>query len=315
MTSLAQIHALGDRYPFSEEELEILCRAHDRLMNVHNTDGNFILTLALASPYTTYFVPGDEVRRRVSAIQQTSLLPPATSEALCRVLFSDAFVNLANQGQDAYLEKFVEGIASTGRRGSHPALHMLHALGTALIAVTPESESLSKSANCILIDLAIRLAYAAEVLKMPNLESVQEYVDWHMKGLDSVVQGLVDSLESFAHSKDPVALLESSDDESPSSQSTSMVSGRISTFPCSLHPWPLLCMSCCFIHSMPFPRVVYLRLSCLIGVRNHTLAITKLHPKQNTVTFVPCLLHLGWWELPWRPLSWAVRYVQNSMSS
>ena len=122
LTTLSQIHKLQDRYPFSEEELEILVRCHGHL---ENSEDDFLTKLAFSSPYAYFFLPGDEMKDRVTWLED-HILPMGFPSQLRAAISADPFVTYASEGEDKSLERFIEGIADTGRRGPREALHILY---------------------------------------------------------------------------------------------------------------------------------------------------------------------------------------------
>lgn len=155
ITDIHKLRKLQERYPFNEEELEILVLCHEHLQDSEDQD-DFLMKLAKATPYTFFFLPGDELRDRVNWIED-HILPAGFANGLRAAVSVDAFVNYANQGEDAALERFLEGIADTGRRGSKEALRLLYRL-----LDQPEPEEL--------MDICIRLAVASDALVTPNLD-------------------------------------------------------------------------------------------------------------------------------------------------
>ncbi|KAL3907929.1 MAG: hypothetical protein SGARI_003302 [Bacillariaceae sp.] len=125
LTTLSQIHKLEERYPFNEEELEILVRCYDKIRDAPEAGGDFLENLALSSPYTYFFLPGDEMHDRVAWLEN-HILPMGFPSKLRAAISADAFVTYANEGQDKNLERFLEGIADTGRRGPKEALRVLY---------------------------------------------------------------------------------------------------------------------------------------------------------------------------------------------
>jgi hypothetical protein len=156
ITTLASIKKLEERYPFNEEELEVIARANDHLKDMDNAD-DFLMTLAKALPYAVFFLPWDEMRFRVEWIED-HLLPMGFSSRFRCAISADSFVDYANQGQDKSLERLVEGIADTGRRGSKEALRVTFDILDE--DATPEA----------LLELCVSLAIAAEALIVPTLD-------------------------------------------------------------------------------------------------------------------------------------------------
>jgi hypothetical protein len=155
MTDMHKIRNLQERYPFSQEELEILVRCHDLLENPEDQD-DFLMKLALASPYQHFFLPGDELRERVTWIEDY-LLPPGFANELRAAISVDAFVEYANQGCEKSLERFLEGIANTGRRGVKEVLGLL-------FRFVDQPQPAELTVNCV------RLAIASEALAAPILD-------------------------------------------------------------------------------------------------------------------------------------------------
>jgi hypothetical protein len=156
LTTLTQIHKLEERYPFNEEELEILIRCHDQIRDETSQD-DFLTKMAFSSPYTYFFLPGDEMRDRVSWLED-HVLPMGFSNKLRAAISADPFVTYANEGEGKDLERFLEGVADTGRRGTKEALHIIYEI----IGEEPAAEEL--------LDLCFRLAIASDAMQMPNLE-------------------------------------------------------------------------------------------------------------------------------------------------
>lgn len=157
LTTLTQIHKLQERYPFDEEELEILVRCHDEIESNKDNEENFLLRLALASPYSYYFLPGDELHDRVTWVEDY-VLPMGFSSQLRAAVSADPFVAYANEGEEKSLERFLEGIADTGRRGPKEALRILY-------QIAPDGPSAEE-----LLDLCFRLVIACDALINSNLD-------------------------------------------------------------------------------------------------------------------------------------------------
>lgn len=183
---LTDIHKLEERYPFTEAELEILDRCHDHIRDCKNDD-DFLMKLATASPYSYFFVPGDEMRTRVTWIED-NVLPQGFANELRAAITSDAFVEYANQGEDRSLERFIEGIADTGRRGPKEALRVLFNL-----VDQPRPEELA--------DFCIRLAIASDALVAPSIS--EENVLEKLEAMKASINGLAGSLYEFCKGKEP----------------------------------------------------------------------------------------------------------------
>jgi hypothetical protein len=222
LITLAQLKRLEDRYPFSEEELEILIRCHERLKD-RDDDDDFLMKLALSSPYSYFFLPGDEMRDRVNWIED-HLLPPGFASEFRAAISADPFVEYANQGEDKPLERFLEGVADTGRRGTREALRVLYNL----LGDDATSEGL--------IDLCVRIAVGKEALLTPNLDKKA-----FLKRLDDAkpaIQAISESLEEECYGK-PMSMnvfIDWAEDSLP------MLSTPLSSFVHSLlfhgHPYP-----------------------------------------------------------------------------
>jgi hypothetical protein len=178
ITTQTRIHKLQSRYPFNEEELEILIRCHDQIEDNKDKQEDFLLRLALASPFSYYFLPGDELRDRVTWIED-HVLPMGFASQLRASISADAFVTYANEGEDKPLERFLEGVADTGRRGPREALRVLYAL----VCAFPCAEEL--------MDLCFRLAIACDALTVPNLDK---------KACLKTVEGVEEAILPLVHS-------------------------------------------------------------------------------------------------------------------
>jgi len=186
LVTLTDIHKLEERYPFKEDELEILVRCHELIQDGENRD-DFLMKLALSSPFSHFFLPGNEMRDRVEWIEQ-HILPADFAAQLQAAMQADRFVEYANQGEDKALECFIEGAADTGRRGPKEALRILYQVAGGDNATTVD-----------LIDVCFRLALAADAIALPNLEK-----EVMLKQLDEhkpVVKLLADSVDSSCRGK------------------------------------------------------------------------------------------------------------------
>lgn len=181
ITTEAEIRKLEERYPFNEEELEILARCHDHVKNDADRD-DFLLKLAGASPYTFYFLPGNELRNRIDWIEG-HVLPAGFCSELRAAVSEDAFVDYANQGVNKSFERFLEGIADTGRRGTREALRVLYNIA---------GEDASALEH---VDVALRLAVASDAMSAPNLD--KKLLLHELKDLEPVTESLAKSLEAF----------------------------------------------------------------------------------------------------------------------
>ena len=175
-----RIKKLEERYPFSAEELEILCRCHDQLNSTADRD-DFLIKLAQTSPYQFFFLPGDELRTRVEWIE-CFILPSGFANQLRAAVSMDAFVAYASQGDDKSLEHFLEGVADTGRRGTKEALRFIYRLFD-----QPNPEEL--------IDVCVRLAVASDALVTPilNQEATLLKLSSMRPATESMAQSLRDA--------------------------------------------------------------------------------------------------------------------------
>ena len=179
--TIAAIKSLEERYPFSEAELEVLIRCHDQLSENDNKD-DFLTTLAKAFGYSVFFLPGDEMKDRVEWLEG-HILPMGFSSRLRCAITADSFVDYANQGQGKSLERLIEGIADTGRRGSKEALRVTYDILDE--DATPEG----------LVELCISMAIAAEALIVPNLD--KEFTLQRMQNAEPCVSSMARSLTEF----------------------------------------------------------------------------------------------------------------------
>ena len=152
MSSQAQINKLAERYPFDEEELEQLIRCHSALLDTKNAD-TFLTKIALSSPYSYFFLPGNEMRRRIELIED-KILPFGFGSCIRAAMSVDLFVDCANEG-DLSLERFLEGVADCGQRGHKDALRVIWDCCSYL------GEFEDKLDPAKIVDLCYRLAFAA----------------------------------------------------------------------------------------------------------------------------------------------------------
>jgi hypothetical protein len=161
MSSQAQISKLAERYPFDDEELEQLIRCHAALLDMKNAD-TFLTKIALSSPYSYFFLPGNEMRRRIELVED-KILPFGFGSCLRAAMSVDLFVDCANEG-DITLERFLEGVADCGQRGHKEALRIIWDCCSYII------EFEDKLAPSKIIDVCYRLAIAAEVVVSPDAD-------------------------------------------------------------------------------------------------------------------------------------------------
>jgi TLD len=182
MTSTAQISKLCDRYPFSVEEMEILVRCHYAIQD-EKDDDSFLTKMARSLPYSYFFLPGEEMKKRIQYIED-HVLPMGFSNELRAAISADAFVNYANEEQDLNLERFIEGVADTGRRGPKEALRVLY-------DILPDAMAAS------IIDLCYRLALAAEILVEPAMD--EKAIQEKLHVAEQATKPLVNSLREASH--------------------------------------------------------------------------------------------------------------------
>ena len=182
MSSIAQINKLAERYPFDDEELEQLIRCHAALLDTKNTD-SFLTKMAMSSPYSYYFLPGNEMRRRIELIED-KILPGGFGSCLRAAMSVDLFVDCANEHVDVTLERFLEGVADCGQRGHADSLKIIWNCASYL------GEFEDHLPPSKIIDLCYRLAFAAEVILSPNADA-----DAIIKRLESEHDNAVFSLE------------------------------------------------------------------------------------------------------------------------
>uniref|UniRef100_A0A7S2IAT2 Oxidation resistance protein 1 n=1 Tax=Helicotheca tamesis TaxID=374047 RepID=A0A7S2IAT2_9STRA len=161
MSSQQQINKLLNRYPFDEEELELLFRCHEALVDNEN-ESSFLLKMAKDSPYSFFFLPGDEMKSRVEFMEK-DILPAEFGEKLEGSISSDSFVDYANEGEEKMLELFLEGVAKCcGRRGPNEAFRIIFDCCC---------DGDQKEASCKkLIDLCYRLSICKDILSVPNID-------------------------------------------------------------------------------------------------------------------------------------------------
>lgn len=197
MTSLTQIHKLEDRYPFNEEELEILIKCQSDLASTDHP-GSFLNKLAHCSPYAFFFLPGDPIKNRVDLIEDY-ILPAGFGERLKDAIFSDAFPEIAHSVENqALLETFIEGVADCGRRGPREALRVLFDC----VAGAGNNEAVARDA----ITLCYRLSVAADILVEPKVD--EEALNAHLLNDSVAVDPLTRSLSAAAGNKDVVTRTE-----------------------------------------------------------------------------------------------------------
>lgn len=220
-----------ERYPFNEEELEILLRGHRAVVDNENED-SFVMRLALCSPYSFFFLPDNEMRNRVDFIE-SSVLPMGFDSEFRAAMSADPFVNYANQGDNVPFERFLEGIADAGRRGPKEASVILY-------DILNGSEPTPKD----VIELAFKLSVAADCLVKPMLDKnvVQTMLDNADKACAPLVRSLTEACEGNNLTKE--VFVRWADHTAP------MLSATLSTFVHNM-----------LFHGRPYPlsRVPYVR--------------------------------------------------------
>jgi hypothetical protein len=178
MTSEAYLKKLCNRYPFSIEEMEILVRCHEAMSDESNKDG-FLMKMALCSPFAYFFLPGDEMKKRVNYVEDF-VLPLGFANEFRAAISADAFVSYANEEQDIQLERFLEGVADTGRRGPKETLRVLY-------DVLPDHDAEA------IVGLCYQLALASGILVEPAMD--EKNLQRKLAVMDEAIMSLVRSLK------------------------------------------------------------------------------------------------------------------------
>lgn len=159
MSSEIELNKLADRYPFDISEIEQLIRCYSTITDTKNAD-TFLTKIALSSPYSYFFLPGDEMRRRVELVEE-KILPPGFASSLRAAMSVDLFVDCANEGHPS-LERFLEGVADCGQRGRKEALRVIWDCCSCFEDKIESSK---------IIDLCYRLSVAADVIILPEADA------------------------------------------------------------------------------------------------------------------------------------------------
>ncbi len=178
---LTTLHALQERYPFTEPELEILVRCHEQL---RAEEQSFLVTLATASPYSVFFLPDYTAVDRVTWLEE-HVLPAAFSHQLHTAL-------LKADGEYALpsLERFLESIANTGRRGPREALHVLYRCVEG--SIDPEAA---------VADLVVRLALATQLWYRPEVPDTDVFVPEFQEYHQPTIHRMTDNLRNFTNQR------------------------------------------------------------------------------------------------------------------
>jgi hypothetical protein len=186
---LTELKLLEERYPFNEEELEVLLRGHRAIVDPTNED-SFITKLALCSPYSFFFLPDDEMRNRAEYIE-TRILPMGFDSQFRAAVSADTFVSYANQNQDLPFERFLEGIADAGRRGPKEASSILYD-----IIPDPSPQEI--------IELTYCLSIAAQVFVKPmvNKTVVANMLEHTSQACEPLVRSLTEACEGKGLTKE-----------------------------------------------------------------------------------------------------------------
>jgi hypothetical protein len=124
------------------------------------------------------------MRDRVAWLEE-QILPPGFCNELRAAISADPFVSYANEGEDQSLERFLEGIADTGRRGPKEALKVMYDILGGDEDVSAED----------ILDMTFRLAIASDAMVTSTLDK-----DACLKKLENIggtTKPLVDSLKNF----------------------------------------------------------------------------------------------------------------------
>lgn len=167
MTSLLQIQEWAKRYPFDEKELEIILRCHHSV--VDNMKGekkqSFLSTLAHAFPYVYFFLPKDEVERRVNLIEEY-ILPQGFGDRLEEALFPffTAFgrgFNQSVESENKSVESLIEAMAKCCRGDSNETLGII-------FDCCCDSNGTVRAET--VIQLCYQLSVAASILVAPKID-------------------------------------------------------------------------------------------------------------------------------------------------
>jgi hypothetical protein len=169
-------------------------RYEDEVGGDVSSSPSFLATLSLASPYSHYFLPEDESGQNRLTFLENNILPAGFSNKLKAAISADAFVEYAHQHQDKSLERFLEGVADTGRRGSKHALMVIYNLA---------GGGESTTAAFDIVDACYRLALASEILETPSFD--RDACLMKVKQLGPMVQEASDLLERHCDQIFPVS--------------------------------------------------------------------------------------------------------------
>ncbi|GAX23960.1 hypothetical protein FisN_26Lh017 [Fistulifera solaris] len=175
---LTTLHTLQERYPFTEAELEILVRCHEHL---YAEEPSFLVKLATASPYSVFFLPDYTAVDRVTWLEE-HVLPLGFSHQLHSALLQYADYIPSS------LERFLEGIANTGRRVPQEALRVLYRCVEG--SIDPEAA---------VADLVVRLALATALWHRPQVPETEVFVKEVQDDYQPTIHRITNHLRNFTN--------------------------------------------------------------------------------------------------------------------
>jgi hypothetical protein len=192
MSSMAQIYVLHSHYPFQEEEIEILLRCHASITKYKDDEfDSFLNKLAHSSPYTYFFLPDDEMRRRTTMIEKF-VLPPHFGPTLKSLVFNEDA-----KSEEESIEYFIHAISDCCRRGPREVSALMYDCAKSDMSTNIHARDIVMF--CYRLFLASKILIAPSVSQEDAMDGLLDHIASHEES--DALQDAIDSLSTVADSE------------------------------------------------------------------------------------------------------------------
>ncbi len=181
MTSVAEIKKWSEKYPFDEQELEIIIRCHNSIAFPKDKpksgtpdikQQSFLSLLSHSFPYVFFFLPNDEIQNRIELVEDT-ILPKGFGQRLKNAIYPVK----GSESDSEAIETLVRGISHCCGGDSENTLGVIFDCCLATTASTTTGKSSSEETVTVdpfeIVQLCYRLSIAAEVLVSPTIDKAK----------------------------------------------------------------------------------------------------------------------------------------------
>mmetsp|Transcript_28495 Transcript_28495/g.43624 ORF Transcript_28495/g.43624 Transcript_28495/m.43624 type:complete len:524 (-) Transcript_28495:149-1720(-) len=239
MSSIAQVKKWSEKYPFDENEIEIILRCYSSIVrpkekefkgqnpelasgaDASDTKTSFLNLLAHAFPYVFFFLPSDEIKTRISLVEK-SVLPSGFGERFQRAIFPPPSPSVSSTvpqrlTETEEIEGLIQGLSNCCGGDTKDTLGIIfdscqscHTNNTSSVTSPAESRDDDKHEHhetcklckpLDLIEMCYRLSVAAETVAAPNLNEKSLLEALSLQEIHH--HGLTQSLTSMARKMAP----------------------------------------------------------------------------------------------------------------